>query len=106
MSRKRKLLWDALPASLAIREEFSLFPDIVPLPLPITQEWFTIPDSWKSFEPFKEIERNKYLSTTQRSGIFGFEEAPPCSCKDECGDNCQNRMLFMYAKLLAHVSRT
>jgi hypothetical protein len=96
MSRKRKAFWEALPAAFENREEFSLFPDVVPLPLPASHEWFTIPDEWKSFEPYREIERNKYFSSSQRSSIFCFEEAPPCSCKDDCGDSCQNRMLFMY----------
>jgi len=77
---------------------FSLTPRLCVLNLPTTEDSkdFDIPDTWKPFQNFREIEGNVYRSVCRPK--FNEElHIRQCSCTNEvgCGINCENWRLYM-----------
>jgi len=78
--------------------DFSLTPHICILSLPSFTDAsdYDIPDAWKPFQNYKEIEGNVYRSIC-RPKFNEEQDIRRCSCSKEvgCGRDCENWRLYM-----------
>lgn len=42
--------------------------------------------------PYRKLTKNVY--TFKQPKVFGLEDSPECACKNQCGDDCINRLSF------------
>ena len=109
--RSAKWSTQFLIASL-LQSDYSIFPSaVLPFVLPSAIEDFDIPTEWKDFKPivsikkehaestfprYRTLVRNSYKAPLQR-GSCCDDDLPQCPCLPEeiCGDECQNRLLYM-----------
>ena len=85
-----------------VQTDFSPYPRVLPFQLPLAVEDFDIPDNWKKMK--KQVDYPRYRTLHKSSyrlplvrGSCCTDDLPQCSCRpqEECGAECQNRLLFM-----------
>lgn len=89
-----------LPSSVV---DFDVCQEILPFPLPIEEEDFSLPEIWRkqdTYPSFRMLKQNMYRHPLQRT-VCAPSDVPTCSCVPAtgCDENCTNRMLFMYVDL-------
>ena len=85
-----------------MQTDFSPYPRVLPFQLPLAVEDFDIPDNWKKMK--KQVDYPRYRTLHKSSyklplvrGSCCTDDLPQCCCRpqEECGAECQNRLLFM-----------
>ena len=98
--RYKRLLMES--SNNLLQKDFSPYPSVLPFQLPAAVEDFDIPDNWKKMK--KQVDYPRYRTLHKSSyrlplvrGSCCTDDLPQCSCRpqEECGAECQNRLLFM-----------